>query len=339
MFKKKIILIFPFIAAIVLAFIGIKMSDNRVSRPNIILILLDDNSAETLSCYGGQLIQTPNLDRIATDGIRFDSCFSDKSGKMANLPENNYVRYSQLLHDDGFQTGYIGKWVFECSLHEFDFASFLVNSNEYINPFFLENGKKFRENGFVTDIFIQKAITFLKNRDFKKPFALTFYLNATDSNCIPAPRHSVGLPDVEISKSRENMHNLDTGTNECNYLKSLLSVDENMGRLVQFLQDTGDLDHTIIVYSSNKAFKTTLNGSKIRIPLLVRYPQIIMPNTISNVYCSNTDIFPTILDFAGIKSSTEINGKTLKPILELSKVSPEKLTSNGFLSQNELKLQ
>lgn len=329
--KKNILILSVFSIVVLILFLKVKvLNGNNENRPNVILIMLDDNSAETLSCYGGRLIQTPNLDQIAMDGIRFDSCFSENSNRTTATLESDFANFIQQLHNQGYTTACVGKWKGDSKAQKFDFSSLLINSNEYFNPGFLENGKIIKENGFVTDVIAQKAIRFLKNRNKDNPFVLTFYLNATDPNCKPAKRHSTDLP-----KMTEGINYSNTGCPKQEYLKSMLSVDENIGRLVQYLYDTDDLNHTIIVYSSNKSFTNPLSRQKFRVPLLVRYPQTIMPNSISKVYCSDKDIFPTILDFAGIKSHTELNGKTLKPSLRLSELSVDKsIKSNDLLTQN-----
>ena len=103
--KKKSIYIISIISLSVLVVFMIKiLSKDRENRPNIVVITLDNLSAETLSCYGGHFIQTPNLDQLANEGIRFDSCFSGNYDDSQSKAD-----FTKLLFKHGYQTAFFGK--------------------------------------------------------------------------------------------------------------------------------------------------------------------------------------------------------------------------------------
>ena len=165
-----------------------------------------------MSCYGGNLIQTPNMDRIANEGIRFDNCyavnalsgpsraciltgkFSHENGFTDNASTFNgdQQTFPKLLQQAGYQTAIIGKWHLISEPQGFDHWSILSGQHEqgdYYDPDFWENGKHIVEKGYATDIITDKAIEFLEGRDKNKPFCMMYHQKAPHRNWMPAPRH------------------------------------------------------------------------------------------------------------------------------------------------------
>lgn len=108
------------------------------------------------------------------------------------------------------------------------------------------------------------------------------------------------------------------------YLATIRSVDDNIGRVLQYLKDNNLEDNTIVVYASDQGFflgehgwfdKRWMYEESMRMPLIIKYPGKIKPNTVINDIISNIDIAPTLLDFAGIKSPKDVQGKSFKPML------------------------
>jgi len=200
-------------AATTVAFVS-HTPKNEKKRPNIILILTDDHTTQAMSCYGSKLIQTPNLDRIANEGMRFDNCYVSNSisgpsraciltGKMSHINgftdnsqtfDGSQETFPKLLQNNGYQTAMIGKWHLNSPPEGFDFWSILIGQGEYYAPDFIENGVQIQEKGYVTDIITDKSINFIKNRDTNKPFALLYYHKAPHRNWMPAQRH-LGIYD------------------------------------------------------------------------------------------------------------------------------------------------
>lgn len=109
------------------------------------------------------------------------------------------------------------------------------------------------------------------------------------------------------------------------YLATVVSVDENIGRLLNYLEKQGELDNTIIVYTSDQGFflgehgwfdKRFMYEECQRMPLIVRYPKTISPGSVSKAIAMNVDFAPTFLDFAGVEIPEDMQGKSLKRIWE-----------------------
>lgn len=184
----------------------------EVRQPNIIFMMTDDHTTQAMSCYGGNLIQTPNMDRIANEGIRFDNCyavnalsgpsraciltgkFSHENGFTDNASTFNgdQQTFPKLLQQAGYQTAMIGKWHLISEPQGFDHWSILSGQHEqgdYYDPDFWEDGKHIVEKGYATDIITDKAIKFLEGRDKNKPFCMMYHQKAPHRNWMPAPRH------------------------------------------------------------------------------------------------------------------------------------------------------
>ncbi|MPN01084.1 hypothetical protein SDC9_148284 [bioreactor metagenome] len=116
------------------------------------------------------------------------------------------------------------------------------------------------------------------------------------------------------------------------YLATTLAVDDNVGRLLKYLEDIGELDNTIIVYTSDQGFflgehgwfdKRFMYEECQRMPLLIRYPKLIQPGSKSDALCMNVDFAPTLLDMAGVKVPGDMQGKSLLSVLKNKGEIPE----------------
>ena len=199
------------LAALSLASCGGQKKE-EAKQPNIIFMMTDDHTTQAMSCYGGNLIQTPNMDRIANEGIRFDNCyavnalsgpsraciltgkFSHENGFTDNASTFNgdQQTFPKLLQQAGYQTAMIGKWHLISEPQGFDHWSILSGQHEqgdYYDPDFWEDGKHIVEKGYATDIITDKAIKFLEGRDKSKPFCMMYHQKAPHRNWMPAPRY------------------------------------------------------------------------------------------------------------------------------------------------------
>ncbi len=191
-------------------------STGEVKQPNIIFIMSDDHDQRAISCYdnGGEtVIETPNIDRIANEGMRFDNSFvtnsvcapsravmltgkySHLNGKKDNLDtfDSSQDTFTKTLSSNGYQTAVIGKWHLESDPVGFDTYQILSDSGGqgvYYNPSFNENGEIVNREGYVTDIITDKAIEFLDSATKSdKPFCMLMHHKAPHRNWMPAPRH------------------------------------------------------------------------------------------------------------------------------------------------------
>ena len=215
-------------------------------RMNIVFIMTDDHTTQALSAYDNRLISTPNLDRLANEGIKFNNCFvtnavcgpsratilTGKYNHINGLTDNHkvfdstQVIYPQILKKASYQTAMIGKWHLGSTPMGFDYYSILPNQGEYYQPVFIENGKKIQEKGYVTDVVTDKAIDYLQSRDKEKPFLLIYQQKAPHRNWLPAPRH-LGMFDHKTFVEPSNL--LDDYSNRGRASKEqLMSISKDM---------------------------------------------------------------------------------------------------------------
>lgn len=183
----------------------------RTRQPNILLVFCDDLTVQAISAYRHplKLLQTPNMDRLAAQGMLFERCLVPNSicgpsraavltGKYSHL--NGFFRngsrfngaqqtFPKLLQKAGYQTAIIGKWHLESDPTGFDHWRILPGQGVYYNPPMIRNGGRVEHEGYVTDLITDFTIEWLKNRDTSKPFMLMSQHKAPHREWAPALRH------------------------------------------------------------------------------------------------------------------------------------------------------
>lgn len=167
----------------------------RTKTPNLVFIFSDDHAYQAISAYGDprKLIDTPNFDRIAREGMRFDRClvpnsicgpsratvltgkYSHKNGFYNNTNsrfDGSQVTMPKLLQAAGYQTAIVGKWHLVSDPTGFDYWDILPGQGVYYNPPMVRNGQPIKRAGYVTDIITDLSLDWLKERDKSKPFLL-----------------------------------------------------------------------------------------------------------------------------------------------------------------------
>jgi arylsulfatase A-like enzyme len=188
-----------------------KISSQQKRRPNIVFIMSDDHAYQAISAYSNRLTQTPNIDRIANEGMLFNNaCVTNSicapsravilTGKHSHLNgkiDNNFpfdttnITFPQILQANGYQTAMFGKLHFGNSPKGFDEFKILPDQGDYYNPDFItkKEGRK-KIMGYVTDIITDMTINWLgKERDKDKPFFLAYLHKAPHREWLPAERH------------------------------------------------------------------------------------------------------------------------------------------------------
>jgi arylsulfatase A-like enzyme len=182
-------------------------------RPNIVFIFSDDHAYQAISAYGhsAKLLETPNIDRLAKEGMRFDRClvtnsicgpsratiltgkYSHANGFINNTNskfDGSQVTFPKLLQKAGYQTAIVGKWHLVTDPTGFDSWEILPGQGIYYNPPMIRDGKRVTHEGYVTDITTNLSLDWLKNRrDPKKPFLLMSQHKAPHREWAPALRH------------------------------------------------------------------------------------------------------------------------------------------------------
>jgi len=194
-------------------------TEKPVRKPNILYIMSDDHAYQAVSAYGYGLNRTPNIDRIAREGMMFNKCFVTNSisgpsraviltGKYSHqngfydnggrtIFDGSQQTLPKLLQSAGYHTGIVGKWHLKSTPTGFDYYSIHYDQGEYYNPDFMENGeKRVRYEGYATDLTADNAIKFLSDCEKDKPFCLLMHFKAPHRNWMPAPNKLSMYEDV-----------------------------------------------------------------------------------------------------------------------------------------------
>lgn len=188
------------------------------TRPNIIFIMSDDHANKAISAYDSTLIQTPNIDRLAEEGLRFTNAnvtnslcapsravmLTGKYSHINGLRDNrdtfngDQMNWLKLLQDQGYSTSMIGKWHLKTAPQGFDYWDILVGQGPYYNPRFIQNGDTTQSEGYTTDIIMDKALQQLKTRNESEPFAMLIHNKAPHRNWMPDSAHMDMFNDRDI---------------------------------------------------------------------------------------------------------------------------------------------
>lgn len=186
-------------------------------RPNILFIMADDHAAHAISAYGSRINRTPQIDRLAAEGMRFSHCFVNNSicspsraailtGKHSHLNgvtvfnrfDGSQPHLAKYLQQAGYQTAVIGKWHLFSDPTGFDYWNILPGQGRYVDPVMIEMGRTNQLKGYVTDLITDLSIAWLERRDPTRPFFLCTHHKAPHREWTPAPRHTNLYEDIEI---------------------------------------------------------------------------------------------------------------------------------------------
>ena len=198
--------------------LGQNKSDTENDRPNIIIIMSDDHTMNAISSYGSKINNTPNIDRLAEEGIRFNKSFVTNSicapsravmltGKYSHINglkdnrdnfDNTQITFPKLLQDSGYQTALIGKWHLKTAPVGFDHLKILRGQGSYYNPTFIGTDDTTKYEGYVTNLIADFVLETLNKFDRDKPFCLIYSNKAPHRNWMPDIKHLTMYDDVKI---------------------------------------------------------------------------------------------------------------------------------------------
>lgn len=189
--------------------------------PNVLFIMSDDHAINAISAYGNSIVATPNIDRIANEGVRFSNVFVTNSlcspsravaltGKFSHINgvrgngdvfDGSQQTLPKILQQNGYETAVYGKWHLKSEPTGFDFWEVLPGQGRYYKPNFLTPAGKVTEDGYVTDVITDKTISFLaEKRNKDKPFFLMYQHKAPHRQWWPAMEELKTLTDKEFDE-------------------------------------------------------------------------------------------------------------------------------------------
>ena len=349
-------------------FVSLNRAEGSSERPNFVFILTDDQRWDAMSCAGHPFLRTPNMDRIAREGVRFRNAFVTTSlcspsrgcfltGRHAHSHgvrdnrthlSDDIPTFPRLLHDAGYDTAYVGKWHMndqEGPRPGFDRWVSFRGQGQYYSPRLNIDGETMEVAGYMTDLLTKHAVEWLR-RPRTSPFCLYLSHKAVHGPFQPAIRHSKLYSDapIPIPKSfRETYEGKPKWVREFgappdrevkeefkqfmrNYARTLVAVDEGIGKVFGALEETGMLDNTVIVFAGDNGYlqgehggmgdKRMMYEESIRIPLLMRYPRLVRPGSLVDQMALNIDLCPTFLDLAGVRRPDGVQGQSWAPLLQ-----------------------
>ncbi|TWT91522.1 arylsulfatase [Stieleria varia] len=330
-------------------------SSQEAEQPNIVFIMTDDQGYWDTGVTGNPHIDTPNMDRIATSGVQLDRyyaapvCAPTRAGIMTGryyLRTGLYntrfggdslgleeITVAQLLHSSGYRTGLFGKWHlgkypgYQPQDRGFDefFGHYHghIERYEFPNQVY-HNGRPVEARGYVSDLFTDAAIDFIDHAHQKQdgPFFCALMYNAPHSPFLLDTSH-FGQPEGDVTLTKYLERGLPI--REARIYALVERVDQNIGRLLQRLDELGISNDTLVVFTSDnggvsKFWKGGMKGNKsgsyeggVRAPCFVRWPKRIAPGRVVNAQTSHVDWLPTFCELAGAEppSDRPIDGKSL----------------------------
>ncbi|MFY0628365.1 MAG: sulfatase [Reichenbachiella sp.] len=225
--KLNVIVLVLFVCALIFSCENQNRVTDEQTRPNIIYIMSDDHASHAITAYGGiydDFLQTPNIDRIANEGIKFNNVFctnaicgpsraailtgkySHKNGYYKNESggkfDSTQWTFPLAMMENGYQTALIGKWHLGTEPVGFDYYKYHDNPGQqgfYYNPIYNENGKKVKEEGYATTLTTDFALNWLtENKESQDPFMLMLQYKAPHRNWYPEEKYIDLFDGIEM---------------------------------------------------------------------------------------------------------------------------------------------
>ncbi|HET6630660.1 MAG TPA: sulfatase [Woeseiaceae bacterium] len=276
----------------------------------------------------------------------------------SGIPEGT-VFFPQYLQEAGYATAFIGKWHMgeadDAPRPGFDHWVSFRGQGRYVDPVLNIDGERSRFEGYTTDILTDQAIDWLERHEEEEagePFFLMLSHKAVHAEFVPAPRHAGHYADIEIPyppsmantesnyegkpdwvrAQRYSWHGvayayqgaLDFDEFYRGYAETLLALDESVGRVLDYLEDSGLAESTLVIYMGDNGFLLGEHGlidkrnayeESMRVPMLAWAPGFIEPGTTIRTLVRNIDIAPTVLDLMNVEAERVIDGHSVLPVL------------------------
>lgn len=344
----------------------------QTARPNVVIVIVDDQGYGELSAHGNPVVRTPHLDKLHGESVRFSDfhvapmCTPTRGQLMTGLDSlrNGAMNVSSgrtLLRRElptmanhfsaaGYRAGIFGKWHLgdaypyrpeDRGFHEaLWFPSSHIGSvpdawnNAYFDDTYVRNGQRKKYAGYTTDVFFSEAIAWMKTQaEQRKPF-LCYLPTAAPHSPLYVPAEAREKTQHSFDAVRDKLPALpnDKAAQLVRYLAMIENVDENVGRMENFLRATGLRDNTIVIFLTDNGstfapeyFPAGMKGKKVtlwegghRVPLFIRWPggKLRAPGDVAGL-TQVQDLLPTLLELCRIKPirAMRFDGISLAPLL------------------------
>jgi len=326
---------------------------SRINKtPNIDRIAKEGARLE--NCFCTNSICTPSRAAILTGQYSHKNGVNTLNDKLD--PKSRSV--AKYLQADGYQTAMIGKWHLGTDPQGFDHWRILPGQGAYYDPEFIEASGRKKYQGYCTDLITDFAIDYLNGRDKEKPFFLMCHHKAPHRAWDPAPKYKDFLKDQTIPEPSNlyeaTRHNekMSVGQDQTfrdlkvkppegltgdalrkwayqlyikDYLRCVQSVDDSVGRVLDYLDNNNLRENTLIIYTSDQGFflgdhglydKRLMYEESLRMPFLARYPREIKAGTVNSDIILNIDFAHTFMDFAGLGRDQYMDGESFRTNLQ-----------------------
>ncbi len=358
---------------------------HTADRPNILLIYVDDLGFGDLGSYGHPVLQTPNIDSLAADGLKFTSNYSPsalcspsraglltgrtpyRTGIKSWIPEDSgiYLRdaevtLAEVLKAAGYSTAHIGKWHLNSDLGSstepqptdqgFDYYyghnAFQLPTNRNPTNIFRNKTALPMQHGYTADLYADESIAWLKQRDEDKPFFLYLSMAEPHTSFENPPEYNAMYKDFSDGEVVAIPNGLEEPPKEMliprgpgEYYANITYMDAQIGRVLDWLRDNKLYDDTVVVFSSDNgpvtsawinwwevnAYGSTggFRGRKhflyeggIRVPAIIRYPDVVAPGSVSDTPVIGMDWFVTLAKIGGadVPDDRDIDGIDIRPV-------------------------
>ena len=344
----------PRVAALFAALLAVPAAA-AADRPNVVLVMADDQGFGDVGYNGHPTLKTPVLDAMAATGLRFDRfyaaapvCSPTRGSVLTGRHPNRFgcfkwgytlrpeeVTVAEAVKNAGYTTGHFGKWHLGSVRKGNPVSPGESGFDEWVSaPNFYENDPLMSHNGMVTQLkgessmaTVEAALPFMKQAaKADTPFLAVIWFGNPHNPHVPVP---------ELAKEYEGQPKA-----EQNYLAEIAGIDRAMGRLRDELTAMGVRDDTVVWYTSDngpqggnrgigsagglKGRKGTLWEGGIRVPAVIEWPAKITKPRTTSVPCGTVDIFPTVCELAGVTTPGQppvpdqppLDGTSLVPLIE-----------------------
>jgi arylsulfatase A-like enzyme len=329
------------------------LQTGRRKRPNVLILITDDQGFGDLSLHGNPHLKTPNLDRIGLEGVRFTQfqvcpvCSPTRSSLMTgrynyrtgvvdtylgrSMMYPDEVTLAEYLRKTGYHTGIFGKWHlgdnYPMRSADQGFQDSLVckgggvgqpsdpPGNSYFDPALYQNGYEKKYTGYCTDIFFGAAMEFIEKHR-RDPWFVYLPTNAPHDPLTVAEDYVKSFRDKGLDDATAKTYGM------------VANIDQNTGRLLTRLRELGLEEDTILIYLTDNGpqrdrFNAGMRGRKgtvyqggIRVPCFLRWPRQVKAGSTQDRIAAHIDLLPTILEACGTKADgPPIDGRSLMPLL------------------------